>query len=455
MTKTTVLVVDDEESSRNLCGEVARGLDFEVHSAEDATRALQILQGNQIDIVLSDVRMPGLSGIELLKTIRQEHPEVAVLMMTGYGTIPEAVEAVKLGAYDYITKPVRVDDLRRLLERLVEKQQLTAENRLLKEQLKSQHGFGNLVGTSAGMQRLYELVLKVAGRRFPVLIQGESGAGKELVARAIHTFGPWSDKPFVPVDCGALTASLIESELFGHVRGAFTGATHTREGLLTQAKGGTLFVDEIGELPVELQSKLLRALQEREVRAVGANERTPLDARVVAATNKNLEKAIQEGTFRQDLYFRLNVVPLRIPPLRERKGDIPALVHFFLEKHGGAQEGMTGFSEEATARLMAYDWPGNVRELENCVQRAVSLGEPPLIQLKDLPTNLLYHIGSRQEDPASTDLQEVERRTILHALQTAGGDRVRAAKLLGIGKTSIYRKLKEYGIEDSGPGSTR
>ncbi len=449
MAKMTVLTVDDDKPLRDLCLEVVKQLDLEGQAAEDATRALQILETSQVDIVLSDVRMPEVSGIELLKTIRQEHPQVAVLMMTAYGTIPEAVEAVKLGAYDYITKPFKVDDLRRLLERLVEKQQLSAENRLLKEQLKSRNGFGDLVGISANMQRVYELVVKVADRRYPVLILGESGTGKELVARAIHAHGPCRDKPFVPVDCGALTATLIDSELFGHVRGAFTGATQSRPGLLVQAKGGTIFLDEVGELPVELQSKLLRALQEREIRPVGANERTPLDARVVAATNKDLQKAIQEGTFRRDLYFRLNVVPIRIPPLRERKSDIPMLVQFFLEKHGGARDGITGLSPEAMSRLMAYDWPGNVRELENCVQRAVSLGAPPLIQLKDLPTNLLSPV----EDPNSSGLQDVERRAILRALETTGGDRARAAKLLGIGKTTIYRKLREYGLDGTDVGA--
>lgn len=446
MPKTTVLVVDDDSGLRGLCLEVVKRLDLEGLAAEHATRALQILETTQVDIVLSDVRMPEVSGIELLKIIRQEHPEVAVLMMTGYGTIPEAVEAVKLGAYDYITKPFEVGDLKRLLGRLVEKQELRAENRLLKEQLKSQHGFGSLVGTSASMQRVYELIVKVAGHRYPVLILGESGTGKELVARAVHSQGPWCDKPFVPVDCGALTATLIDSELFGHVRGAFTGATQSRPGLLAQAKGGSLFLDEIGELPIDLQSRLLRSLQEREIRPVGANERLPLDARVIAASNKVLEKAIQEGTFRQDLYFRLNVVPIRMPPLRERKSDIPDLVHFFLEKHGGLRDGITGLSAEALSRLMAYDWPGNVRELENCVQRAVSLGGPPLIQLNDLPPTLLYQMPN----PDSSALQDVERQAIVRALQTAGGDRARAARLLGIGKTTIYRKLKEYGLEELG-----
>jgi two-component system, NtrC family, response regulator AtoC len=444
MAKTTVLVVDDDKALRDLCLEIVNQLDFEGQAVEGATGALQILETSQVDIVLSDVRMPEVSGIELLKTIRQQYPEVAVVMITGHGTIAEAVEAVKLGAYDYITKPFTVDDLRRLLERLAEKQQLSAENRLLKEQLKSRHGFGDLVGSSSNMQKVYELVLKVAGRRYPVLVLGESGTGKELVARAIHSHSPWCDRPFVPVDCGALTATLIDSELFGHVRGAFTGATQSRPGLLAQARGGTIFLDEVGELPIELQSKLLRALQEREIRPVGANERTALDARVVAATNKDLEKAIQEGTFRPDLYFRLNVVPIRIPPLREHKSDLPALVQFFLEKHGGVMEGITGLSAEAMSRLRAYEWPGNVRELENCVQRAVSLGGPPLIQLMDLPTNLLHPV----EDSNSGDLQDMERRAIMRALQAVDGDRARAAKLLGIGKTTIYRKLREYGLED-------
>jgi DNA-binding NtrC family response regulator len=442
MPKTTVLVVDDDKALRELCLEVVNQLDLEGLAAEDATRALQILETHQIDIVLSDVHMPEMSGIELLKILHQEHPEVAALIMTGYGTIPEAVEAVKLGAYDYITKPFRVDDLRRLLGRLVEQQALQSENRLLKEQLKSQHGFGSLVGTSASMQRVYELIVKVAGHRYPVLIMGESGTGKELVARAIHSQSPWCDKPFVPVDCGALTASLIDSELFGHVRGAFTGATQSRPGLMAQAKGGTLFLDEIAELPIDLQSRLLRALQEREIRPVGGNERLPLDSRVIAASNKVLEKAIQEGTFRQDLYFRLNVVPIRMPPLRERRSDIPALVQFFLQKHGGPADDITGLSAEALSRLTAFDWPGNVRELENCVQRAVSLGAPPLIQEKDLPPHLL----SSTESPSGA-LQELEREAIRRALETTGGDRVKAAILLGIGKTTIYRKVREYGLE--------
>jgi two-component system, NtrC family, response regulator AtoC len=446
-----VLVVDDESSSRELCAELLKDLGYESQSVESPARALEILEDGQIDIVISDVHMPDGNGIDLLRTIKQNHPGVGVLVMTGYGTIPEAVEAVKLGAYDYVAKPFKVDDFRHMLERLVEKQRLAAENQLLREELKTQRGFGDFVGTSAAMQKVYALVLKVAEKRHPVLILGESGTGKELIARAIHSYSRMREKLFVPVDCGALTPSLIESELFGHVRGAFTGATQARTGLLAAAGGGTVFLDEIGELPFELQAKLLRALQEREVRPLGSNEAVPLQARVLAATNRNLEAAIEKGTFREDLYFRLNVVSIQAPPLRDRVSDITSLIQFFLDRHGGTDEGITGFSPAALERMMTYDWPGNVRELENCVQRAIALGAPPLLQVEDLPAAMLSQAKGKPalDDPHT--LQDMERRAILNALQTAGGDRLRAAKLLGIGKTTIYRKLKEYGLEDVTP----
>jgi two-component system response regulator HydG len=302
------------------------------------------------------------------------------------------------------------------------------------------------------MQKVYHLIAKVAVKRDPVLILGESGTGKELVARAIHSKGPWSDQPFVPIDCGALTPTLIESEMFGHVRGAFTGATHGRQGLLAAAGEGTVFLDEIVELPVELQSKLLRALQEREIKPLGSNERIPVKARIVAATNQDLEAAIKRGTLRKELYFRLNVVSIKLPPLRERREDIAGLVRFFLAKHKANLGGITGVSDEVMARLMSYDWPGNVRELENCIQRALALGSAPQIRVVDLPstlTNLLYFVGQPPHDPrALATLQELEQRAILQALEATKGDRLRAARLLGIGKTTIYRKLKEYGLED-------
>ena len=450
--KTAVLIVDDEEPARSFCTDALTELGFEAQAAESATRALALLESGQFDIVLADVRMPGMSGLELLRTVRQTYPEIDVVMMTGYGTIPSAVQAMQQGAYDYLTKPLKLGDLKHLFLRLIERQELAAENRLLREQVKTHQGFANLIGTSPKMQKVYRLILKVAPKRHPVLIVGESGTGKELVARAIHAYSPWQKKPFVPVDCGALTPALIESELFGHVRGAFTGATQSRLGLLATAQGGTVFLDEVAELPVELQSKLLRALQEREIKPIGSNERTRLDARIIAATNQDLQSAIRRGDFRKELYFRLDVVTIRIPPLRERKSDIPLLVHYFIERYSGGDEKVSGVSPEALSRLMTYDWPGNVREVENCVQRALALGAGALIQVKDLPSNLLHQAGGSAQTQEIATLKEQERRAIVQALETTHGDRLRAAQLLGIGKTTIYRKIREYGLEEATKG---
>jgi two-component system response regulator HydG len=300
------------------------------------------------------------------------------------------------------------------------------------------------------MQRVYDLIEKVAPKRHPVMIYGESGTGKELVARAIHNLAPWSQGPFTTIDCGALTPTLIESELFGQIRGAFTGASSTRQGLLAAAGGGTVFIDEISELPLELQSKLLHVLQEHEFRALGSNEYTPLNARVIAATNQDLAQAAKRGAFRQDLYFRLNVLCISLPPLRERRSDIPALVRYFIACQGGAEDGFQGLSEHAMFQLLQYDWPGNVRELENCIVRALTLGTPPLIQKKDLPPSLLNPPEPATEVGPLATLQELERKAIFEAVQVTGGDLLRAAKLLGVGKTTIYRKLKEYRLAGHG-----
>jgi DNA-binding NtrC family response regulator len=310
--------------------------------------------------------------------------------------------------------------------------------------------YAGMCGGSARMQKVYHAVAKVAQTRDPVLILGESGTGKELVARAIHAQGPRPERPFVPIDCGALTPTLIESEMFGHVRGAFTGATQGRQGLLAAAGDGTVFLDEIVELPVELQPKLLRVLQEHEIKPLGSNQRIPVKARIIAATNQDLAAAIKSGTLRKELYFRLNVVSIKLPPLRERREDIAGLVRFFLAKHRASEAGITDVSEEVMARLVNYDWPGNVRELENCIQRALALGSAPQIRVGDLPSSLLYFVGQQAHDPvAVATLRELEQRQILQALEATKGDRQRAAKLLGIGKTTIYRKIKEYGLEDA------
>jgi len=444
-----VLVVDDEASTRDLCCDVASEAGLHVRAVSTTEEALEILDGEPVDIVISDLRIPQLGGIELLKRIREHYPQTAVIMLTQYGTIDTAIEATRLGAADYVTKPFRVEDLRSKLNRLVHSLETDQENRVLREQLRTRQGFGGLIGFSPKMQRVYKLMEKVSQHGYPVLILGESGTGKELVARSIHFSGPRHSKPFVPVDCSALTPTLIESELFGYVRGAFTGAVQNKKGLLETADSGTLFLDEIGDLPVDLQAKLLRALQEHEIKPVGSTERVSFAARIIAATNRELEAAVRNGNFRQDLFFRLNVVQIKLPPLRERKSDIPLLVAAFLEKFSQGSAHVRTMSNDAMAQLMAYDWPGNVRELENAIERAVALSSGPILQVGDLPSNLQYGTSERlPERDEVLPLEELERRAILRALRESGGDKLAAARLLGIGKTTLYRKLKEHGIAD-------
>ncbi|HYL46191.1 MAG TPA: sigma-54 dependent transcriptional regulator [Candidatus Limnocylindrales bacterium] len=441
----TALVVDDEETTRDLCREVAAEAGLRTRTASTTEQALEILEQFPVDIVITDLRVPELGGLELLKRVREHYPQTAVMMLTQYGTIETAVEATRLGAADYVTKPFHIPELRTKLERVVHALELDQENRILREQLRTRPGFGELIGTSQKMQRVYRLIEKVSQHSYPVLVLGESGTGKELVARSIHYSGLRRNKPFVPVDCSALVPTLIESELFGYVKGAFTGAQHSKQGLMEVAGTGTLFLDEIGDLPVDLQAKLLRALQEKEIRPVGSTERIPVNVRIIAATNRELEGAVRKGLFRQDLYFRLNVVQIKLPPLRERKADIPLLVNSFLEKFTGANGHNRTIAEEAMGRLMGYDWPGNVRELENAVERAIALGSGPILQVGDLPSNLQFGTGERlPQSDELLPLEELERRAILRALREAGGDKLSAARMLGIGKTTLYRKLKQY-----------
>jgi len=441
----SVLVVDDEGVTRNLCRDISREAGLEVYEAATTEEALDLLEQTAVDIVITDLKVPQLGGLELLKKVRALHPQIAIMMLTQYGTIETAVEATRLGATDYVTKPFHVEELRSKIDRLVRSIDLDQENRVLREQLRTRPGFGGLIGVSAKMQRMYKVVEKVSQHNYPVLVLGESGTGKELVARSIHFAGPRQGKPFVPVDCSGLVPTLIESELFGYVKGAFTGAQTSRQGLLESAEGGTVFLDEIGDLPVDLQAKLLRALQEREIRPVGATDRVHINVRVIAATNRDLESAVRSGGFRQDLFFRLNVVQIKVPPLRDRRSDIPLLVSSFLEKFSDSQRPVRTISEDAMRRMMGYDWPGNVRELENAVERAVALGSGPILLVGDLPSNL--HYGSGDKLPESDELlplDEMERRAILRALRETSGDKLAAARLLGIGKTTLYRKLKQY-----------
>jgi DNA-binding NtrC family response regulator len=446
----TVLIVDDEDTTRNLCREVVMDTGLRARMASTTEQALDILDQFPVDIVLTDLRVPELGGLELLKRIREFYPQTAVIVLTQYGTIENAVQATRIGAADYVTKPFHIPDLRGKLDRVVRLLEVDQENRILREQLRTRPGFGGLIGTSPKMQRVYRLIEKVSQHTYPVLILGESGTGKELVARSIHFSGPRRNKPFAPVDCSALVPTLIESELFGYVKGAFTGAVHSKPGLMESADGGTLFLDEIGDLPVDLQAKLLRALQEKEIRPVGSTERVSISTRVIAATNRDLEAAVRQGGFRQDLFFRLNVVQIKLPPLLERKSDIPLLVSSFLEKFSEMGGAVRTISEDAMARLIAYDWPGNIRELENAIERAVALGSGPILHVGDLPSNLQYGTGERMpRNDELLPLDELERRAILRALRESAGDKLAAARLLGIGKTTLYRKLKQYGAQSN------
>ncbi len=444
----TVLVVEDEDATRKLCADVAESCGMKAIVAGTVEEALRRLETSAVDIIVTDLILPPSSGLDLLKQVHEMYPQVAVVVLTQYGTIDSAVAATRMGAVDYVTKPFHIEDLRARLERVARDMDLDRENRLLREQLRSKPGFGGMIGVSAKMQRVYKMIEKVSQHEYPVLILGESGTGKELVAKSIHYSGLRKDRPFAPVDCSSLVPTLIESELFGYVKGAFTGAMQSKQGLLEAAQGGTLFLDEIGDMPVDLQAKLLRALQEREVKPVGSTERRHINLRIIAATNRDLESAIRTGAFRQDLYFRLNVVQIKLPPLRERKSDIQLLVTSFLEKFSDPHGAPRAISEDAMRRLIAYDWPGNVRELENAIERAVAMGSGPIVHVGDLPSNLHYPSSERvPEKDELLPMEELERRAILRTLRETGGDKLAAARMLGIGKTTLYRKLKQYQME--------
>jgi DNA-binding NtrC family response regulator len=450
-----LLIIDDERSIREACREVAQSLGFSAQIADSAEQAYRTLDLQSFDAVLLDLRLPGAGGLDALRRIKERRPEAVVIVVTGYGTVQSAVQAMKNGAYDYVTKPFSVDELKMLLERVASHLKLKSENRLLREKVKSKQGFGGIVGRAPEMEKLYRIIAKAANSVHPVLILGESGTGKEMVARSIHYSGPFRDKPFIPVDCGSLVPTLIESELFGYVKGAFTGANQTKDGLMAMAEGGTIFLDEVGELPVDLQAKMLRAIQEKEIRPVGSTRRVPINVRILAATNRDLEQAVMQGTFRRDLYFRLNVLSLRIPSLRERRQDIPLLIGHFLERMARSSSLEKMLSDDALKALLAYDWPGNVRELENCLERCYAFTSGPLIHVSDLPreiANLPVPQSSNGDGNANGTLKivpiaELEKQTILNAITELNGDKLRAARLLGIGKTTLYRKLKDYAAQ--------
>jgi two-component system, NtrC family, response regulator AtoC len=474
--KIRLLIVDDEQSIRKLCVTVGEALGFICMEAESGDSALALLEEQPAHMVLTDMVMPLMSGLEFLERVKKLLPRTEVALMTGHGSIETAVQAMKLGAYDYITKPFSpLEELRLFLRRMAEKIRLVEENEFLRQRMDSETAVHGIVGSSAKIQEVMRMVSRLKDTRTPVLIFGESGTGKELVARAMHFRGAFAARPFVAVDCGSLVPTLIESELFGYEKGAFTGALKSKQGLFQAADGGTIFLDEIGELPLELQAKLLRVLQEKEVRPVGSNQRIKVDVRVIAATNRDLEAAYKVGTFRKDLYFRLNVVTLHVPALRERRSDTPMLVHWFLERYAPGTE--LRVSNAAMKALMQYDWPGNVRELENCVERAVALGNGHIIDSGDLPpaiaaaTALLSGSGhdpadldsgsgsvpvleSPQSPLSTTDLEDIERATIQRVFEQVNGDKALAGRMLGISRATLYRKLKRYNIIGSGSDSS-
>ena len=444
-----LMIVDDQDSIRKLCMTVGASVGLRCTQAESAEDALTRLDGEAPDMILADLMMPNMSGLDFLTEAKRMLPHAEIAIMTGHGSIESAVQAMRLGAYDYITKPFRIEELKLLLHRMREKVQLVAENLFLRERVNTEMDLNGVIGSSAKIQDLMRMVARLKDTRTPVLITGESGTGKELVARAIHFRGQYAKRAFVAVDCGSLVSTLIESELFGYEKGAFTGAVKSKEGLFESANGGTIFLDEIGELPLEMQAKLLRVLQEKEVRPVGSNNNVKVDVRVIAATNRDLEAAYREGTFRKDLFFRLNVVAVHMPPLRERKADIPALVHWFLNKFTPDQT--VQVTHDAMQDMLEYEWPGNVRELENCIERAVALGSQNVIDVHDLPP-AIRRISEDSEAAAepsamnATDLEELERETILRVFEQTNGDKALTGRMLGISRATLYRKLKRYNI---------
>ncbi len=445
-----LLIVDDERAVREASREAAQTLGYRASVCDSSEQAFRVLESQDIDVVLLDLKLPGTTGIEALRQIKHRRPDIEVIVVTGHGTIESAVQAMKAGAYDYVTKPFSLMELKLLLERVATHLKMKTENRMLREQIKSKQGFGSIIGRAPEMDKLYRIIAKAAHSAHPVLILGESGTGKEMVARAIHHSGPYRDKPFIPVDCGSLVPTLIESELFGYVKGAFTGAMQSKAGLLAIAEGGTVFLDEVGELPVDLQAKMLRALQEKEIRPVGSTKTVPINVRVLAATNRDLEHAVTNGSFRRDLYFRLNVLTLRIPPLRERRQDIPLLAGHILERLSHNSGRTHELSDEAMRALLAYDWPGNVRELENCLERCCAITTGSLIHMVDLPSSITGAPARLVPDAPETKvipLADLEKQTILSAIAQLNGDKLMAARRLGIGKTTLYRKLKEYGVD--------
>ena len=452
---SSILVVDDDDAHRSMLRTMLRSWGFTVEEATDGDEAVDLVRERAFDAVLSDVRMARMDGIHALKAMLEYNPALPVVLMTAYSSVETAVDALRIGAYDYLVKPLDFDLLRETLEQAIERSQHSVENRELRRQLTEATANQDIIGRSDALKRMLGFIETVAPTEATVLITGESGTGKELVARALHTASARADKPLVTVNCAALTETLLESELFGHEKGAFTGADRRREGRFVQANGGTLFLDEIGEMPLQLQAKLLRALQQGEIQRVGSDIPITVDVRVIAATNRNLLREAQEKRFREDLFFRLNVISIEVPPLRQRGDDIPLLAAYFLQRFAERNhKSIKGFSPQALDSLRRYQWPGNVRELENAVERAVILCCGDLVTPAELPDTVAHAPEplETQESPeaislAGMALEDVERRAIEDTMRQTGDNKSEAARRLGITRATLHNKLRKYGLE--------
>ncbi|SHI51624.1 two component, sigma54 specific, transcriptional regulator, Fis family [Malonomonas rubra DSM 5091] len=450
--KNTILVIDDDSSLRRVIEYVLEQAGYQVLTAEDGAKGLEVYQAERPAMVITDIQMPGLSGYEVLQEIKRRDADCLVVMITAFGTVEQAVTAMKDGAFDYITKPFGNDELLLVVKRALSFRNLQAENQQLRQRLDTQTDFEHLVGISDAMQKVFDMVNRVAPSEATVLIGGESGTGKELIARAIHIRSERADSPFIPVNCAAIPRELLESELFGHLKGSFTGAVKDRKGKFELADGGTLFLDEVGEMPIDLQPKLLRALQEMEIEPVGAGQTRKVDVRVIAASNRNLETAIDNSLFREDLYYRLAVIPLVLPPLRDRKDDIPLLARHFLDRF--LPDKRLEFSDQAMKKLQAYGWPGNVRELENAIEQTVILRHGDTIDLNDLPDKVLRQptdqlCGVVNLPPGGYPLAALEKEAIIQALERSNWNQTKAAELLHTPRHTLIYRMEKYQLKKS------
>jgi two-component system NtrC family response regulator len=448
-----ILILDDEAAQRDILTGYLKKKGYKIFSASSGREGIEIIKNNPVDIILSDFKMPDLNGIEVLEQVKKINPEISFVIVTAYGTVENAVKAMRLGAFDYISKPVDLDELDIMIERIIEHKNLKSENQLLKTQLQEKYKISSIVSQSPKMEEVINVAARVADSKATVLITGENGTGKEVLAKAIHFKSSRKEKPFVAVNVPALTETLLESELFGHEKGAFTGADKMRKGRFEIAHNGTLFLDEVGDIPQSIQVKLLRVLQEHQFERVGGTEKIEVDVRIIAATNRNLEQKIKDGTFREDLYYRLNVVSIKIPPLRERKEDILPMIENFIDKYSKENnKEKLEVSKEAIDVLMKYDYPGNVRELENIIERAVVLTRGNVIALNDLPINIRgfkdeKFIRTSEEGTLTEQVEALEKQLIFDALQQSEGNQTKAGKLLGLTERNLRYKLKKYGIK--------